>query len=68
MKQMPMSSSRSPGFRSRACSRASIPAISIGGSSGITLSHRKGNRSEISRTTTGQAELMTGLRIPSRRR
>ena len=30
--------------QSRACSRASIPAISIGGSSGITLSHRKGNR------------------------
>ena len=65
MKHTPMSSGRSSGWVSCAWRRASMAAISMGGSIFITFSRRDGNRSEMSRTTTGHAELMTGRLMPS---
>ena len=64
MKQVRISSSESSGCLSFARFLAAAAATSIGGSIGRMLSLRKGNLSVISLTITGQAELITGFRMP----
>ena len=59
MKKQPIFSSGRPVFSLARCF-AIVAAVSIGESSGSTWSHRSGNRTRISRTIAGQAELMTG--------
>ena len=53
-----LADSRSPGRRPPL---ASMAATSMGALRGRTCSHKSGNRTRISRTTVGQAELITGF-------
>ena len=65
MKQTPISSLVSSGCFFFASSTAIDAATSIGGSSGMRLSLRKGKRRTISLVMTGHAVLMTGFLMPS---